>query len=174
MVDGREWADEKHEEDVTNPEHIDSGNGDEQNRENITADDSALSGAHPYFRTGKNTGAKLMRDAMMALTQGKGGWVAYDDVSGEELCLAGVRAARALEMKYFEKMKVYTRVPRAQAQKSGKGKIIKGRWLDVNKGDSEQPDYRSRFVGKEFNTGAPDASLFAATPPLEALKILGE
>ena len=172
VVDGREWADQRHEEDGTNPEHIDSGNGDESNRESITADDSALGGAHPYFRTGTNTGAKLMSDAMMALTQGKGGWVAYDDISGEALCLAGVRAARALEMKYFENMKVYTRVPRAQGQKSGKGKIIKGRWLDVNKGDSEQPDYRSRFVGKEFNTGAPDASLFAATPPLEALKLL--
>ena len=88
----------KHEEDGTNPEHIDSGNGDEPNRESITADDSALSGAHPYIRTGTNTGAKLMRDTMMALTQGKEGLVAYDDLSGEELCLAGVRAARALEM----------------------------------------------------------------------------
>ena len=98
VVDGREWVDDTHEEDGTSPEHIDSGNGNEPNRENITADDRALSGAHPYFRFGTNTGAKLMRDAMMALTQGKGGWVAYDDVSGEELCLAGVRAARALEI----------------------------------------------------------------------------
>ena len=50
--------------------------------------------------------------------------MAYDDVSGEEFCLKGVRAARALEIDYFEEMKVYDRVPRAQALKSGKENII--------------------------------------------------
>ena len=38
-------------------------------------------------------------------------------------------------------------------KQSGKGKLIKGRWLDVNKGDSGSPDIRSRYVGKEFATG---------------------
>ena len=33
------------------------------------------------------------------------------------------------------------------------------------------PDYRSRFVGKEFNVGV-DPELYAATPSLEALKLL--
>ena len=74
-------------------------------------------------------------------------------------------------MEFFSKMRVYDHVTRTEATKSGKGKIIKGRWIDVNKGDSQNPDYRSRFVGKEFNTGV-DSSLFAATPPLEALKLL--
>ena len=92
-----------------------------------------------------------------------------DDVSGEALDEAGVRAARALEMEFFQKMGVYEYATREQAARSGKGKIIKGRWIDVNKGDSQNPDYRSRFVGKEFNTGV-DSSLFAATPFLEALK----
>ena len=55
--------------------------------------------------------------------------------------------------------------------RTGKGKLIKGRWLDVNKGDSSKPDIRSRYVGKEFATGV-DASLYAGTPPLEALKML--
>ena len=49
--------------------------------------------------------------------------------------------------------------------------MIQGRWADTNKGDSAHPDYRARFVGKEFNTGS-DPTLFAATPPLEALKLL--
>ena len=75
-----------------------------------------------------------------------------------------VKAARALGMEFFERMGVYTRVSRAESLKSGQGKTIKGRWIDVNKGDSEKPDYRSRFVGKEFATGAVDAALFAAPP----------
>ena len=35
----------------------------------------------------------------------------------------------------------------------------------------QKPDVRSRYVGKEFATGV-DASLYAGTPPLEALKML--
>ena len=41
----------------------------------------------------------------------------------------------------------------------------------MNKGDDENPNYRSRLVGKEFNTGPVDG-LFAGTPPLEAVRFL--
>ena len=50
-------------------------------------------------------------------------------------------------------------------------KIIKTRWIDINKGDDENPVYRSRFVAKEFNDGDV-AGLFAGTPPLEALRYI--
>ena len=43
--------------------------------------------------------------------------------------------------------------------------------VDVNKGDSVHPEYRSRLVAQEINTGKRE-DLFAATPPLEAKKIL--
>ena len=51
------------------------------------------------------------------------------------------------------------------------GKMIRGCWIRSNKGDPPCPDYRSRFVGKEFNVGA-DPELYAATPPLEAVELL--
>ena len=76
-----------------------------------------------------------------------------------------------MEVDYLKKMKVYDVVSRREMKQSGRGKLIKGRWLDVNKGDSGKPDVRSRYVGKEFATGV-DASLYAGTPPLEALKML--
>ena len=98
--------------------------------------------------------------------------VGTDDVSGEPLKGEMVMAARALELEFFEKMGVYTCLTRAQTLASGKGKVIQGRWIDVNKGSSETPDYRSRYVGKEFNRGqAASSDLYAATPPLEALKL---
>ena len=62
------------------------------------------------------------------------------------------------------------KIPRAQATRKG-WKIIKTRWVDINKGDDENPNYRSRLVGKEFNTGPVDG-LFAGTPPLEAVRFL--
>ena len=68
-------------------------------------------------------------------------------------------------MTFFRKMQVYTRVPRAMQRMKG-GKIIGVRWVDVNKGDSETPDYRSRLVGQEFKTSKND-ELYASTPPLE-------
>ena len=43
--------------------------------------------------------------------------------------------------------------------------------MDINKGDDENPVYRSRLVGKKFNDGQMDG-LFAATPPLEASRFL--
>ena len=48
---------------------------------------------------------------------------------------------------------------------------IKIRWIDINKGDALNPEYMSRFVAKEIKTYNRD-DLFAATPPLEALKML--
>ena len=67
-------------------------------------------------------------------------------------------------------MGVYKRIPRAEMEAAG-GKTIQTRWIDINKGDEEKTNYRSRLVGKEFRTH-PDDSLYAATPPLEALRLI--
>ena len=43
------------------------------------------------------------------------------------------------------------------------------RWIDVNKGDDDNPEYRSRLVAQEIKRDNRE-DLFAATPPLEAKK----
>ena len=48
---------------------------------------------------------------------------------------------------------------------------IKVRWVDVNKGDDKEPNYRSRLVAMEFKRGV-NAEWFSGTPPLEALRTL--
>ena len=95
---------------------------------------------------------------------------ARDDVSNAELVPKLVREARELEMDYFRKLGVYERVPRSHQVHTG-GKIIGVRWVDVNKGDATDTNYRSRLVGREFNVRRDDA-LYAATPPLEALRVV--
>ena len=67
-------------------------------------------------------------------------------------------------------MKVYDRVPRTHQQQHG-GKIVGTRWIDTNKGDKINKDYRSRLVGQEFATHRDDA-LYASTPPLETLRLI--
>ena len=42
--------------------------------------------------------------------------------------------------------------------------------MDVNKGDVTNPNCRSRLVGCDLNIGKDD-TLYAATPPLEALRV---
>ena len=73
-------------------------------------------------------------------------------------------------MAHVEKKQVWREIPRATARANG-WKVVPTRWIDVNKGDLQRPNYRSRFVAKEFNTG-PQEGLFAATPPLEAMRLL--
>ena len=73
-----------------------------------------------YFKTGANNGAELLRRAMHALQREVG----TDDVSGGPLKGEMVVAARKLELEFFEKRGVYTRVTRAHALASGKGNVI--------------------------------------------------
>ena len=97
---------------------------------------------------------------------------AWDDRTGESLDPKEVRKARSIEMAYVRSKGVWEKISRSEACRRGI-KIIQTRWLDINKGDMWNPNYRSRFVGKEYNNGKNgDVSWFAATPPLEALKLI--
>ena len=76
---------------------------------------------------------------------------AWDDTTGEELDAGRVRDARMEEVREIHKHEVYYKVPISMSwEKTGKAPI-KARWLDINKGDKVHPNYRSRYVAKEFN-----------------------
>ena len=49
---------------------------------------------------------------------------------------------------------------------------IKVKWLDINKGDEEHENYRSRLVAMELKAHEWRDDVFAATPPLESLKFM--
>ena len=94
-----------------------------------------------------------------------------DDMSGQMLDTHLVREARQLEMKKFGEHTVYTKVPISEAIRVTGKRPIGSRWIDINKGDSKNPNYRSRLVAQEIKRAA-DEGMFAATPPLEAKKCL--
>ena len=94
-----------------------------------------------------------------------------DDVTGLELDRQLVDKARELEVRFFKSLGVYV-YDTIDNYWEITGKPPLGvRWVDTNKGDNENPDVRCRLVAQEINTGADD-DLYAATPPIEALKIL--
>ena len=99
------------------------------------------------------------------------GMKAFDDVSGQELNPALMVAARKEEIKYFREMGVYEKVNLKECWDSTGKAPIAVRWVDINKGDSMNPNYRSRLVAKEFNTGV-CPELYAATPPSECLRLM--
>ena len=82
--------------------------------------------------------------------------LAWDDLTGMKLDAGKVVEARRKEVTYIRDKRVYDKIPRQQALRS-KWKIIRTRWIDINKGDDENPVYRSRLVGKEFNDGQGDS-----------------
>ena len=94
----------------------------------------------------------------------------FDDVNGhKELDWSSVVEARKLEMAFFKKMGVCSKVGRSEVKAKG-GRVLSTRWVDTNKGDDKSPNYRSRLVGREVRIDSID--LFAPTPPLEAMKFL--
>ena len=68
---------------------------------------------------------------------------AWDDVVGAELDLKVVRQVRREEVEYVRKMNLYTKVSIQECYaKIGKAPITV-RWIDINKGDQVNPNYRS-------------------------------
>ena len=75
----------------------------------------------------------------------------YDDVTGVQLPYDGVMSARNEEIVEVKKHNVYTKVPIKQCwDRTGK-KPIGVRWVDINKGDDKNPNYRSTIVAQDFN-----------------------
>lgn len=94
----------------------------------------------------------------------------FDDVSGKQLEHSRVLKARQDEVDFIRRMSVFDEVERPKDRP-----VLKGRWVDVNKGDDARPNYRSRYVGKEIKRGAKGslvAQYFAAMPPLSTFKLL--
>ena len=71
-----------------------------------------------------------------------------DALTGQELDYEMVMEARQIELEYFESKNVWYKKPRSEAyQKMGKPPVSV-KWVDVNKGDAENPNYRSRLVAR--------------------------
>ena len=59
--------------------------------------------------------------------------------------------AREKEMQYVRGMKVWAQIPRRQAQARGWA-IIKTRWIDMNKGDDENPSIQADYLERSSTT----------------------
>lgn len=92
----------------------------------------------------------------------------HDAITGQPLRPDLVRAARREELEYFASKHVWKKVPWHRARELQGKPAISVRWIDANKGDVEHPNYRSRLAREVRN--AWESTIFAPTPPLEALR----
>ena len=79
--------------------------------------------------------------------------------------------AIAEELAKYDQHQVYEERPIEECWERTGTKPIGIRWVIVNKGDDVNPNYRARLVAKELKVDE-RLDLFAATPPLEAKKLL--
>ena len=93
-----------------------------------------------------------------------------DEYTQEALPSEHIREAIMDEMCYFNS-EVWQGVTLDEARADKDGKILSGQWILSNKGDLESPDCRARYVACEVRT-YDDSAFFAATPPLEAKRVL--
>ena len=94
-----------------------------------------------------------------------------DEYTNEVLPAEGTKDAMYDELDYFCD-KVFRGVTLDEARQDPEGKIVGCRWVNSNKGDSESPDIRCRLVAQEVNNGGESPDFYAATPPLEAKRLL--
>jgi len=94
-----------------------------------------------------------------------------DSVTGQPLEGALVEQARAIELKYFDDQRVWQKRPYAEAMAKQGKKPISVKWIDTNKGDEDNPNYRSRLVAREIRKRG-ENPIFAPTPPLESLRTI--
>jgi hypothetical protein len=95
----------------------------------------------------------------------------WDAITNEELPADLTAEARAEELAFMKEWGVWDVVPVSECWKTTGKRPLQSKWVDVNKGDLKRPVVRSRFVAKEFADKRSD-EFFAATPPLEALRML--
>jgi len=92
-----------------------------------------------------------------------------DALTGQLLVPELVREARRRELEYFVAKRVWVKVPREEAKQRQGKPPISIKWVDVNKGDDDAPNYRSRLVAREVRQAWED-TIFSPTPPLESLR----
>ena len=99
-------------------------------------------------------------------------WGEYYDIASHALESSKVQAARREEIEGLRQRGTNVKVPIAECwSRTGKASI-RTRFVDVNKGDNNEPNYRSRLVATEIRASNPNVEMFAAMPPLEARKAL--
>ena len=74
----------------------------------------------------------------------------FDSVNGGYLKPELVREARAEELRWVKEKKIWEWRPTEECWNEAGAKPVPLKWVDTNKGDDEEPNYRSTIVAREI------------------------
>ena len=94
----------------------------------------------------------------------------FDEYTGDKLPAELFQKAIVDEIDYFARI-VWDIVTPEDIKQDPQAVLVGGRWVLCNKGNATQPKVRARHVANEVNH-YDDAQYFAATPPLESIRLL--
>ena len=94
-----------------------------------------------------------------------------DALTGQPLPADLCKEARRVENQYFRDKGVWEMRSIQEAMRVTGRRPITIRWVEVNKGDNDNPRIRSRLVAREIR-GPGQEPCFAPTPPLESLRMV--
>ena len=121
-------------------------------------------------------GSTVEEECPVRKLAGESGHFSYDDITGLPLDPKLVAEASKEELMFMRKLQVFCQVPASYLDESGL-KAVGTRWVHTNKGDAANPSIRARLVAQETKrvselTPEDAMSTFAATPPLQSLKVM--
>ena len=121
-------------------------------------------------------GSTVEEECPVRKLAGESGHVAHDDITGLPIDPNLVAEAIQEELMFMRKLQVFCQVLASYLDESGL-KAVGTRWVHTNKGDAVNPFIRARLVAQETKrvselTPEDAISTFAATPPLQSLKIM--
>ncbi len=96
--------------------------------------------------------------------------MSYDAISGEALGGELIREAREAEVETFKKHGVCEKAPTEERWGTAGTGPVGVKWVDASEGDKEIPAQVQ--TGRQGDKSNEREGLFAATPPLEAKKVL--
>eukprot|EP00969_Alexandrium_andersonii_P150709 6664767-Alexandrium_andersonii.AAC.1 len=123
------------------------------------------------FRGAEEPSALEGSESSDALGAKSGGEQLRGDIAGTALDPELVRAARAEEIRFMGSWHIRGARPASECHARTGKRPISGRWADRNKGGAAVPNVRSGYVAKGIAFYKGDSTC-AATPPLEALRLL--
>ena len=124
------------------------------------------------MRVAKAAANRLAVDAGNQRRRGPNAWTARtrDALTRQELDEELVVQGKTAEMEFLKKWQVYEYAEYSEAwTRSGK-RPITTKWVCTNKGDDAAPNYRCRWVAREFRDD--QDVIFAATAPYESIRLL--
>ena len=96
----------------------------------------------------------------------------FDSISGMRLDPELLKVSRQVELDFMNRLGVYRKRPRTWATDRGIP-VIPTKWVDVNKVDAKQPEYRSRLCAEVLKRWDPTMpGSFASMGPLECVMFL--